>query len=173
MLTVVGDTHGRNGHRLEGAVLEAVRRADLVVHTGDFLTTTVLDAFEAESQSFIGVSGNNDSTEVRARLPDVSEFTAEGLRFVVVHGHEHSNTSLGLLGRGHEADVVVFGHSHSPTIVDTGRVVLLNPGSHAVPRQFRPGYAVVERSGGTVRARLCDPAGEAFESVDIPIDTSE
>lgn len=162
MLVVVGDTHGTASANLEGQVLAAVERADVVLHTGDFLTESVLEEFEEVSRRFVAVHGNNDSSEVCARVPAQVTVSELGVTVVMVHGNNHSHTGLEMLGREVGADVVVFGHSHSPQIVDTGEVYLFNPGSYAVPRQFRPAYGIIEKEGGRVRGRLCGLDGDPF-----------
>jgi len=169
MLTVVGDTHGTDDHRLHGRTLEAVREAGFVVHTGDFYTEPVLDAFLAENGSLAAVVGNNDRAAVRERLPRRRVVEAEHLRLVVVHGHEHSETALTMLGRQEDADLVVFGHSHRPGFHDDGDVPLLNPGSHAQPRAYRPAHAELERpeSDGPTVGRLVDPDGTVFEEFEV------
>ena len=165
MLTVVSDTHGTGGHRLEGRTLDAVREADAVVHAGDFTTEPVLDAVQSEAARLYGVVGNNDRPGVRDRLPDQRVVEHEGLRLVVVHGHEHTETALSLLGRQEAADLVVFGHSHRPGVHEGDGVTLLNPGSYAQPRRYRPAHAELESDGDgdDVEGRLVDPDGTVFE----------
>jgi hypothetical protein len=167
MLTVVSDTHGTDDHRLAGRTLEAVRAASFVVHAGDFYTEAVLDAFLAENGSLAGVVGNNDRHGVRDRLPSQRVVEAEGIRLVVVHGHEHTDTALDLLGRQEAADLVVVGHSHRPEFRDPGDVPVLNPGSHAQPRRYRPAHAELEREDGGISGRLVDPDGTVFEAFEI------
>lgn len=163
MIVIVSDTHGTGGHRLEGRTLEAVRAADLVVHAGDFTTPAVLDAFEAESDAFVGVHGNNDDAEVRDRLPAERTFERNGVRFALTHRCEGGETGLAMFGRERDADVVVFGHSHRPGFADAGSVGLLNPGSHADPRWHRPGHAELSVADGGFAGRLLEPDGTAFE----------
>jgi putative phosphoesterase len=167
MLAVVSDTHGRDGHRLDGRTREAVREADAVVHAGDFMTESVLDAFQAEADRFYGVVGNNDRPAVKDRLPARRVVDHEGLRLVVVHGHEHTDTALSLLGRQEAADLVVFGHSHRPGVHEGDGVTLLNPGSHAQPRRYRPAHAELETDGDAVEGRLVDPDGTVFEEFTV------
>lgn len=162
MLTVVGDTHAETGHQLEGAVLRAVRDAELVVHTGDFTTPAVLDALETEAAELVAVAGNNDPPTIRDQLGDRAIFDALDLRFLVVHGHEHASTSLSMLARQEGADVAIVGHSHAPSITD-GDPTTLNPGSYADPRWHRPAYATVETQESGVVARLRDPDGTPFD----------
>jgi len=192
MITVVSDTHGTDGHRLDGRTLAAVREADLVIHAGDFTTAAVLDAFEAEAGAerdggdgeggereggesagereggeFVAVYGNNDDPEVRGRLTAERTVEHAGVRLVVVHGHDHDDTSLSLLGRQERADVVVVGHSHEPGRRRVGAVTVLNPGSHADPRWHRPGHAELDPTGEGLTGRLVAPDGEVFDEFDL------
>jgi putative phosphoesterase len=167
MLTVVSDTHSSEGHRLTGRTHEAVREAAAVVHAGDFMTESVLDAFQSEAARLYGVVGNNDPPGVRDRLPTQRVVEHEGLRLVVVHGHEHTDTALSLLGRQEGADLVVFGHSHRPGVHEGDGVTLLNPGSHAQPRRFRPAHAELETDGDVIEGRLVDPDGTVFETFTV------
>jgi len=165
MLTVVSDTHGTDDHRLSGRTLEAVREASFVVHAGDFFTEAVLDAFLAENGSFAGVTGNNDHSGVRERLPSQRVVEAAGIRLVVVHGHEHDETALSLLARQEEADVVVIGHSHRPELLASFGCLVVNPGSYADPRRYQPAHAELVDTGGGVRVRLCAPDGTVITEV--------
>lgn len=163
MIAVVSDTHGTDGHRLDGRTAEAVRRADAVVHAGDFTTAAVLEAFESEADRLVAVSGNNDEPAVRGRLPERRVADVGGLRVAVVHGDDRGDQALALLGREAGADLVVSGHSHRPGYADAGAVGLLNPGSHADPRQFRPGHAELSVEGGTLSGAILEPDGTVVE----------
>jgi hypothetical protein len=163
VLCVLSDTHGTDGHRLDGHLLDAVRGAELVVHAGDFTTERVLDAFESECTDFRAVHGNNATPAVRERLPAECVVDHEKVTIALTHGDERNATELALFGRQEGADLVVSGHSHQPGVTDTGEVVLLNPGSHADPRWYRPGYAELAVGEGRVEGRLREPSGETFE----------
>lgn len=168
MITVVSDTHGTDGHRLEGRTLEAVREAELVVHAGDLTTEAVLDAFEAEtSGEFVAVYGNNDGPAVRERLSEVERVEHAGLTLVVAHGHEHDGTALQYLGRQEGADAVVVGHSHRPGVDRSGAVAVVNPGSHADPRWHRPAHVELEPTREGLSGRLVAPDGEVFREFDL------
>jgi len=165
MLTIVSDTHGSTGHRLAGRTLEAVRGAELVVHAGDFTTESVYDAFEAEATELVAVAGNNEDPALVERLPTIATVEWEDTRFLVVHGHEQTETGLSMLARQEEADVVVVGHSHRPELSAMGEFVLVNPGSHADPRRFRPGHVEVEATARRLVIRLREPSGAVIEAV--------
>lgn len=165
MITVVSDTHGRETHRLDGRTLDAVHEADLVLHAGDFTTESVLDAFETESERFVGVIGNSDTLALRDRLPPIRTVEHKGVRITIVHGHKHAETSLSLLGRQENADLVVVGHTHRPEFRTIGDIPVLNPGSHADPRGHRPAHA--ELSLDPLRGRLTDQNGTILKKFDV------
>jgi putative phosphoesterase len=165
MLTVVSDTHGTDAHHLRGRTLEAVRAADHVVHAGDFTTEAVLDAIASEAAALTAVTGNNETMAVRERLPATATLEWDGVRCVVAHGHRHSETGLTMLAREAEADVVVVGHSHRPELASLDGHLLVNPGSYADPRRYRPAHAELDLADGTLRARLRSPDGETYETV--------
>ncbi|MGW5305970.1 metallophosphoesterase family protein [Streptomyces griseoluteus] len=131
-LLLVSDTHlPKRAKRLPDRLLAELPHADVVFHAGDWVDTATLDLLESGSRRLIGVYGNNDGDDLRARLPGVAYAELGGLRFGVVH--ETGPT------RGREArcaerfpglDVLVFGHSHIPwDTTAPGGLRLLNPGS--------------------------------------------
>lgn len=130
-LLIVADTHvPTRARQLPEAVLDAADAADLVIHAGDWIVASTLDQLESHAE-VLGVWGNNDPADLRARLPEVARRTIEGVRFAVVHETGQS--------KGREArmdavfpdlDVLVFGHSHIPWDTTTpAGLRLLNPGS--------------------------------------------
>lgn len=153
-VAIVADTHGSDGHRLAGRARYAVDRAPVVCHAGDFTTPSVYDAFEAVADEFVAVSGNNDAPELHERLSATATVDAFDRRLVLVHGHEHDDTSLSLLAREAEADLAVVGHSHVAGIDDLGETTVVNPGSHADPRGRPPTHAELHRDGGEVIVRV-------------------
>lgn len=167
MLVVLGDTHRSSGHGLDGRLEEAVRSADTVAHTGDFTTPEVHAAFSAVTERFEAVAGNNDVAAVASRLPDRTVFRAAGVTVALVHGHNHSEQALSLLGREVGADLVAFGHSHRPRVTSTSAVTLLNPGSHTTPRQYQPAHAELARDDDRCEGRLVRPDGTLIEAFTI------
>ncbi|MFE6225332.1 metallophosphoesterase family protein [Streptomyces sp. NPDC057854] len=131
-LLLVSDTHvPLRAIRLPDELLREVDRADVVIHAGDWVDTATLDLLERRAPRLIGVYGNNDGAELRARLPEVARVELGGLRFGVVHetgparGREARCAAL-----YPDVDVLVFGHSHIPWDSEApGGLRLLNPGS--------------------------------------------
>ncbi|SBT37916.1 metallophosphoesterase family protein [Micromonospora auratinigra] len=131
-LLVVADTHlPKRARDLPAPVWAAVDAADVVVHAGDWVDVSLLDALQRRARRLVGVYGNNDGPELRARLPEVARAELAGLRLAVVHetgpktGREQRCAT-----RFPDCDVLVFGHSHIPwDSVAPGGLRLLNPGS--------------------------------------------
>jgi putative phosphoesterase len=100
-----------------------------VVHAGDWVTTDLLDALEARAE-VLGCWGNNDGPELRSRLPEIARRTVERVRLAVVHETGDAKGREVRMDARHDADILVFGHSHIPwdTVTPDG-MRLLNPGS--------------------------------------------
>ena len=131
-LLIIADTHlPKRARDLPAEVWAAVEDADVVLHAGDWVDVALLDRLEERSRRLVGVYGNNDGPELRARLPEVAHAELGGVRFAVVH---ETGAKQGREARCAAAypdvDVLVFGHSHIPwdTTASTG-LRLLNPGS--------------------------------------------
>ena len=131
-MLLLADTHvPRRARDLPAPVWQAVDAADVVVHAGDWVDVSLLDALEARARRLIAVWGNNDGPALRARLPEVARVDVDGLALAVVH---ETGASTGRDRRMQaaygDADVLVFGHSHIPwDTTAPGGLRLLNPGS--------------------------------------------
>jgi putative phosphoesterase len=167
VITVISDTHRENGHGLSGRTREAVREAGLLVHAGDFTTPSTFEALREVAGRIEAVHGNRDDSVLCDRLPARRTVECGGVTIALVHGHEHDRTSLSLLGRAQEADMVVFGHSHRPVIVETGDVLLLNPGSHADPRGNPASHAELTTTDQGVTARLLGRDGDEIDATRV------
>jgi uncharacterized protein len=131
-LVLLADTHvPRRAKDLPSTVWQAIDAADIVIHAGDWIDESLLDAVEARSARLIGVWGNNDGPGLRRRLPEVARAEIGELRFAVVHETgAHSGREARADRAFPDTDVVVFGHSHIPwDSVSPGGIRLLNPGS--------------------------------------------
>jgi putative phosphoesterase len=131
-LLIVADTHvPKRARDLTPALWREIEAADVVLHAGDWVDETLLDAVEARARRLVAVWGNNDHGALRERLPEVARVEVDGIRIAVVH---ETGTAKGREERCSAAyddvDVLVFGHSHIPwdTTTATG-LRLLNPGS--------------------------------------------
>jgi uncharacterized protein len=131
-LLLLADTHvPKRARELPAQVWAAVESADVVIHAGDWVDVSLLDELESRSARLIGVYGNNDGPQLRARLPEIATADLGGLAFAVIHETGARSGRESRIDRQFpQADVVVFGHSHIPwDTVSPAGVRLLNPGS--------------------------------------------
>lgn len=149
---MLADTHLRAGlDRLPRQVVDAVGRADAVVHAGDVVSRMALDELRRLA-TVHAVLGNND-VELDGLLPTELDLELGGVRTAVVHdGGPSVGRAPRLARRYPDAAVVVFGHSHVPVNDATSSGQLLfNPGS---PTQRRseplPTFGRLRLGGGRV-----------------------
>lgn len=143
-ILVVSDTHGSHNNLDEAMDREAP--FDMILHLGDIEGGE--DYIEAITDcSFHVVRGNNDFF---ADLPSDKEFDVKGYHVFMTHGHRWY-VSMGeerLLkeARRRHADIVLYGHTHRPSIRRESGLVIMNPGSLVYPRQAgrRPSYIVID-----------------------------
>ncbi len=162
------DTHlPKRAKDLPVPLWEAVERADLVVHAGDWVDAPTLDALEARSARLLACWGNNDGPELRARLPEVARATIEGVRIAVVHetgGRERREERM--RATYPDVDLLVFGHSHIPWDTAHDGLRLLNPGS-PTDRRRQPDFTWMTlrlEDGGVHDVRLHRLAPQAGAS---------
>jgi putative phosphoesterase len=154
-LLLISDTHvpGR-ARTLPSSVRGAADAADLIIHAGDWVAASVLDDL-SQHGDVLGVWGNNDGPDLRARLPEIARREIEGVRFAVVHETGDKNGRHARMDAAFpDTDVLVFGHSHIPwdTVTPNG-LRLLNPGSPTDRRrQPRCTYMTVEVDDGALSA---------------------
>jgi putative phosphoesterase len=129
---LTSDTHvPTRAQDLPDKLWQAIDTADVVVHAGDWMAESLLDAVEARATRLIAVYGNNDGPAMRTRLPEVARADLDGVALAVVHetgpatGRERRCAT-----RFPDCDLLVFGHSHIPwdSVAPNG-MRLLNPGS--------------------------------------------
>ena len=146
---LVSDTHGRNLN-LED-VLD-IETPDFLCHMGDLEGSE--DYIRLITKCPLAmVSGNNDFwTDLN---PEVT-FELQGFRIFMTHGHRYcahaGNEQLKSAGRRNKADIVLFGHTHRPTLEFDEDIIVANPGSLTYPRQEkrRPSYMVLYLEKGKV-----------------------
>jgi uncharacterized protein len=145
-LGVISDTHGL----LRPEVLEVFAEVDHILHAGDIGSLELLTELEALAP-VTAVYGNTDGFDVRARVPQVAQIELDGFDIVVTHGDQFGSPTPEKLNAAFpEAQILVYGHTHRPslTIVDVV-VTVMNPGS-AGPRRFKllPSVGIIELEAG-------------------------
>ena len=123
---------------------------DMLIHLGDVEGGEDYITALADCPTHI-VRGNNDFF---SDLPGEEEFMMGGYHMFISHGHYYyvsmGEERLKEEARARGADIVMYGHTHKPTLTREEDLITLNPGSIAYPRQEgrRPSYMVMEIGGG-------------------------
>lgn len=144
---IVSDTHGR-----DSGIEEAVEKEapfDMLVHCGDVEGREIFIEALADGPCCM-VYGNND---FYTNLPREAIIEIAGKRVLVTHGHYYGIASgfehLISAAKCHGCEIVMFGHIHTPVLKEENGVLLINPGSLALPRQsgHKKSYAVLTTDG--------------------------
>ena len=157
-LGIISDTHGNID--AWNRAIPFFEGADLVIHAGDVLfhpprlgwmegydIPAFVEALNGSSIPIVIAQGNCDSQvyEELLEMPVQSPYALvefEGVRIVVNHGHLLSREAMIDLARRYKARYFISGHTHLPDLDDYGDVVLMNPGSPAIPKLQREGKPV-------------------------------
>jgi putative phosphoesterase len=160
VIGVVSDTHLPHfGTALPPALDRGLRSASVarILHCGDMTEIFTADLFEAIAP-FDAVAGNNDGEAIRARFGRRKIVTIEGVRIGMVHGDGRKGSTrdraVGAFADD-AVDVILFGHSHRPSVSHEGRTLVVNPGS-PTDKRINPmySYALLTIDGGRVEASL-------------------
>lgn len=160
---LISDTHiPRDTMALPPHVAEAFKGVDLILHAGDIYTTEVLDSLETIAP-VLAAEGNGDwQFPEDARFSENHTITINGLNLGVTHAIHYPGARPDDFRRTIEArfgrvmDIVVFGDTHVELVGNYEGVLLVNPGSPAIPSgRFELGtVALLEITGKKIEARI-------------------
>jgi len=154
LAVVIADTHiPRRAKGLPEKLLPHLKRAGLILHTGDLMDPSLLEELEGYAPVQV-VRGNLDSLEVD--LPETLEFEFGGVKVAMIHDSGPKKGRQNRMRRRFsDARVVIFGHSHIPFLEDEDGLMLLNPGSPTDRRrQPRHTFALLRLENGEARAEI-------------------
>ena len=149
-IAIISDSHGS----IENIALfeKRLKDVDALWHLGDHAE----DAEQLAARlncGYVAVCGNCDPF---SDAPLTYTIDWHGHRILLVHGHTVSGR-LPLLyaARQANADAVLFGHSHVPSMETVGGILLLNPGSLSRPRTLKgPSIAVLTLTEERIAAEI-------------------
>ena len=123
---VVSDTHGL----LRFEILPSLRGVDQILHLGDVGDPAILKSLETIAPVH-AVRGNVDRDGPCSRLPETDVLLFEGHYIYLLH----DIGALRLDPVAAQFAVVLYGHTHRPSISHKKGVLYFNPGSCG-PRRF-------------------------------------
>ncbi|MFZ5946185.1 MAG: metallophosphoesterase family protein [Bacillota bacterium] len=127
IIGVISDTHGL----LRPEVINQLKESNLILHIGDIGKENVLTDLRRIAP-VIAVRGNCDKGEWAEKLPLTQAVDVENQRFYLIH----DIMQIQMDGEAKGANIVIFGHSHMPSMEYKENVHYLNPGSCG-PRRFK------------------------------------
>jgi putative phosphoesterase len=151
VIGLISDTHGL----VRPEVHNALSGVELILHAGDVGGDDILVELQTIAP-VLAVCGNTDPPG-HPLLQESVETEIDGVRVHVSHGHEvGSPTPVKLLAR-YSADVIVYGHTHRPLVVQAQDRWVVNPGA-AGPRRFdlKPSVGRMTISNGAVAIEVID-----------------
>ncbi|MDO9356510.1 MAG: metallophosphoesterase family protein [Solirubrobacteraceae bacterium] len=131
-LAIISDTHlPRGGRVIPVTCLEQCRRADAILHAGDFIDVAAVESIRSLGPPVHAVYGNICRPEVQEMLPERLEVELGGARIGMVHIPGPSKGRAARLGRWFpDCDLIVFGHTHMPEHEQLpSGAQIFNPGS--------------------------------------------
>ena len=142
---VMSDSHGSTSVMRQAMAIES---PDIVLHLGDNDRDCTNVMKDYPKIPFRCVRGNCDYS---AGQPEMDDFTIEGKRFFMTHGH-HYRVKTGYstiinYASALEVDVLLFGHTHIPYYAVDGNLSVINPGSIGMGSKT---YAVLTLESGAV-----------------------
>lgn len=126
-LGIISDTHGL----LRPEAIEALRGVAHILHLGDVGKLEILEQLRALAP-VTAVRGNVDKGPWAESLPLTEVFEWEGHFLYLIHSLDELDLNPAAAG----FQVVLYGHSHKPTMETKEGVLYLNPGS-AGPFRFK------------------------------------
>ena len=149
---LIADTHGL----LRPRVLAALQGCNPIIHAGDVGDPAILRALDEIAPVF-AVRGNIDRGDWARTLPETQSVSVGDRLIHVLHILDELDFEPEAAG----FHVVIFGHSHRPSVEAKNGVLYVNPGS-AGPRRFDLPVTVgrLTLSRGELRVRIVDTASQ-------------
>jgi putative phosphoesterase len=169
-ILIFSDSHGWP-EPMRNVLRKVKGEVSAVVHLGDGAGDAYALSKEYPSLVFHSVLGNCDYGFGER----VKTFSCGGNKVLITHGHtQHVKGSLlrlSLFAEENEADICLFGHTHTPALVRHGKILLMNPGSVSLPKHGHGTYGVLDiADDGVVTPSIVEMKGSVFTPIDCWMD---
>lgn len=150
---IVSDTHITSKFvTLPKKLLDGLKGSDMIIHAGDLVDLSALDALKNICPNVVAVCGNMDNDAARKRLAEKEIVKAGKYTIGVMHGRGAPGKLIEFLTEAFKKenpDIIVFGHSHEGYNRKHGNTLFFNPGS-PTDNVFSPynSYGIIEVNDG-------------------------
>ena len=132
-IVILSDTHGDT--RIIDQVISREEPFDVLIHCGDSESSLGQYSNPKNPYTFYAVRGNCDYDNT---LPLIRNERILFYNVLITHGHHenvrYGNHDLIEIGRRNRADIILYGHTHVPEIVEEDGILIINPGSLTYPK---------------------------------------
>src|SRR3989338_5431863 len=154
---IFGDTHiPDRADKIPEGIKKSLYECDMLVCTGDLTDASVVDFVEKSGKPHKIVRGNMDHLD----LPKMESIDIEGKKIIITHGDEvkprGDKDRLFEFAKIYDADLLLYGHTHTQDVWERGGIVFANPGSATgVSRSFddKPHCVIVEIETGKINVK--------------------
>ncbi len=132
---LISDTHiPVRASEIPKKVFEVFEKVDFIVHAGDLVRLSVIDELEQLAPVLV-VYGNMDGPKIRGRLPKTDSAKVLNWKIGVTHNPQalFGRRKMREIARQNGFDVLVYGHTHTPSIKWEENTLFINPGSPTNP----------------------------------------
>ena len=159
IIGIISDTHIPTRARvIPKSVLGALKGVSLIIHAGDLVTLEVIDRLE-KIAPILAVHGNMDPSDVREKLPKINSVEAYDFKIGVYHdpGALLGTSKMKRIAEEKGFDVLIYGHTHRPSVKHMDNVLFINPGSPTNPLPpfiTRPSVALLKIDKGKIEPQI-------------------
>ena len=119
----------------------------------DYAPKEVIAMLSAYKEKILCVRGNCDTEVDQMVLPfpilaDYAVICTEERSIYATHGHKYGPDNLPPLAEG---DILLYGHTHIPTLEERDGITLVNPGSVSIPKEGSEGGYIIIENGNLTR----------------------
>ena len=135
IIGIISDTHiPARASVIPQTFLDAFKGVNLIIHAGDLVTLKVIDHLE-KIAPVLAVYGNMDPSDVRQRLPKINSVEVYDFKIGVYHdpGALWGTSTMKRIAKENSFDVLIYGHTHRPSVKRMDNVLFINPGSPTNP----------------------------------------
>jgi putative phosphoesterase len=135
LVGLISDTHiPARAKTVPKKIFEVFDGASLILHAGDLTQLSVVAELE-QLAPVVAVCGNMDQSEVRERLPRMNSVKVYEWKIGVIHdpGAFMGTKRMKTMARENDFSVLVFGHTHRPSLKQEEGIIFINPGSPTNP----------------------------------------
>lgn len=127
---VISDTHLKEPNPDFKKIIEFYfKDVDKIFHVGDFIDLSIAD-YLSNIKELVAVAGNMDPFNIQKTFPNKRIIELYGFKIGLIHG---DGPPFGIESRikehFYEVDMIVYGHTHTPSNHKVKETYFFNPGS--------------------------------------------